>query len=100
LTAWLSSFPAPRAIELRNLTAGIKGEQEAAFHLDGHYKDGQNNGLLHDLRKPFTSHSQAWLDSLATRPGSHSVGQLPKNRLGSGARSRTQTPWSTRWSNC
>ena len=37
-------------IELRNLTAGIKGEREAAFHLDGHYKDGQNNVLLHDLR--------------------------------------------------
>ena len=37
-------------IELRNLTAGIKGEREAAFHLDGHYKDGQNNMLLHDLR--------------------------------------------------
>jgi hypothetical protein len=30
-------------VELRNLTAGIKGEREAAFHLDGHYKDGQNN---------------------------------------------------------
>lgn len=37
-------------VELRNLTAGIKGEREAAFHLDGHYKDGQNNVLLHDLR--------------------------------------------------
>lgn len=37
-------------VELRNLTAGIKGEWEAAFHLDGHYKDGQNNVLLHDLR--------------------------------------------------
>jgi len=37
-------------VELRNLSAGIKGEREAAFHLDGHYKDGQNNVLLHDLR--------------------------------------------------
>lgn len=37
-------------VELRNLTAGIKGEREAAFHLDGHYKDGQNSVLLHDLR--------------------------------------------------
>ncbi len=36
--------------ELRNLRAGIKGEQAAAFYLDGHYKDGQNNVLLHDLR--------------------------------------------------
>lgn len=36
--------------ELRKLRAGIKGEQESAFHLDGHYKDGQNNVLLHDLR--------------------------------------------------
>ncbi len=37
-------------VELRNLTAGMKGEREAAFHLDGHYKDSQNNVLLHDLR--------------------------------------------------
>jgi hypothetical protein len=37
-------------VELRNLSAGIRGEREAAFHLDGHYKDGQNNVLLHDLR--------------------------------------------------
>ena len=36
--------------ELRNLRAGIKGEQAAAFYLNGHYKDGQNNVLLHDLR--------------------------------------------------
>ncbi len=36
--------------ELRNLQAGIKGEQAAAFYLDGHYKDGQNSLLLHDLR--------------------------------------------------
>nr|WP_295768139.1 nuclease-related domain-containing protein [Rhodoferax sp.] len=36
--------------QLRNLTAGIKGEREAAFHLDGHYKDSPNNVLLHDLR--------------------------------------------------
>lgn len=35
---------------LRNLEAGIKGEQAAAFYLDGHYKDSQNNVLLHDLR--------------------------------------------------
>jgi hypothetical protein len=36
--------------ELRKLKAGIKGEQAAAFYLNGHYKDGQNNVLLHDLR--------------------------------------------------
>lgn len=36
--------------ELRNLQAGIKGEQAAAFYLNGHYKDAQNNVLLHDLR--------------------------------------------------
>lgn len=36
--------------ELRRLNAGIKGEQAAAFYLNGHYKDGQNNVLLHDLR--------------------------------------------------
>jgi len=36
--------------ELRNVKAGMKGEQAAAFYLDGHYKDGQNNVLLHDLR--------------------------------------------------
>ena len=32
--------------ELRNLNAGIKGKRAAAFYLDGHYKDGQNNVLL------------------------------------------------------
>lgn len=36
--------------ELRRLNKGIKGEQAAAFYLDGHYKDSQNNVLLHDLR--------------------------------------------------
>lgn len=36
--------------ELRNLKAGIKGELAAAFYLNGHYKDAQNNVLLHDLR--------------------------------------------------
>ncbi len=36
--------------ELRNLKAGIKGEQAAAYYLNGHYKDAQNNVLLHDLR--------------------------------------------------
>jgi Nuclease-related domain len=36
--------------ELRNLNAGIKGERAAAFYLDGHYKDAQNNVVLHDLR--------------------------------------------------
>lgn len=30
-------------VGLRNLTAGLRGDREAAFHLDGHYKDGQNN---------------------------------------------------------
>lgn len=36
--------------ELRKLNAGIKGEKAAAFYLDGHYKDAQNNVVLHDLR--------------------------------------------------
>lgn len=36
--------------ELRRCKAGIEGEREAAFHLDGHYKDSQNHVLLHDLR--------------------------------------------------
>jgi len=30
--------------------------------------------LLHDLRKPFMFHSQAWLNSLANRPGGRAVG--------------------------
>lgn len=37
-------------VELRNLAAGIKGEREAAFHLYGHYKDGQNNVLRPNRR--------------------------------------------------
>ncbi|MBP8019246.1 MAG: NERD domain-containing protein [Hylemonella sp.] len=36
--------------ELRRCKAGMDGERAAAFYLDGHYKDGQNNVLLHDLR--------------------------------------------------
>ncbi len=36
--------------ELRRCTTGIEGERAAAFYLDGHYKDGPNNVLLHDLR--------------------------------------------------
>lgn len=36
--------------ELRRCKYGIDGEREAAFYLDRHYKDSQNNVLLHDLR--------------------------------------------------
>lgn len=36
--------------ELRRCKTGIEGEKAAAFYLDGHYKDSQNNALLHDLR--------------------------------------------------
>ncbi|MDT8990892.1 nuclease-related domain-containing protein [Curvibacter sp. APW13] len=36
--------------ELRRCKTGIEGERAAAFYLDGHYKDAQNNVLLHDLR--------------------------------------------------
>lgn len=36
--------------ELRRCKTGIEGERAAAFYLDGHYKDSQNNVLLHDLR--------------------------------------------------
>ena len=36
--------------ELHRCKTGIEGERAAAFYLDGHYKDSQNNVLLHDLR--------------------------------------------------
>lgn len=36
--------------ELRRCKTGTEGERAAAFYLDGHYKDAQNNVLLHDLR--------------------------------------------------
>lgn len=36
--------------ELRRFKTGLEGERAAAFYLDGHYKDSQNNVLLHDLR--------------------------------------------------
>lgn len=36
--------------ELRRCKTGIEGERAAAFYLDGHCKDAQNNVLLHDLR--------------------------------------------------
>lgn len=36
--------------ELAILRAGIKGEKEAAYELDFHFKDSKNSILLHDLR--------------------------------------------------
>jgi hypothetical protein len=36
--------------ELRRCKTGMEGERDAAFYLDGHYKDAQNNVVLHDLR--------------------------------------------------
>ena len=34
--------------ELRRCRTGMEGERAAAFYLDGHYKDSQNNVLLHN----------------------------------------------------
>ncbi|PLY01022.1 MAG: nuclease [Desulfuromonas sp.] len=39
--------------ELRNLQAGIKGENEAAYHIDFHLKDSKNTAVIHDLRLEF-----------------------------------------------
>ena len=36
--------------ELRRCKTGMDGERAAAFYLDGHYRDSQNNVLLHELR--------------------------------------------------
>ena len=36
--------------QLRRGKTGMEGERDAAFYLDGHYKDAQNNVVLHDLR--------------------------------------------------
>jgi nuclease-like protein len=36
--------------ELALLRAGLKGEQEAAYHIDFHLKDNQNWAVIHDLR--------------------------------------------------
>jgi len=36
--------------ELAIMRAGIKGEKEAAYELDFHFKDSKNSILLHDLR--------------------------------------------------
>ena len=36
--------------QLRRCKTGMEGERDAAFYLDGHYKDAQNNVVLHDLR--------------------------------------------------
>lgn len=55
--------------ELRNLKAGIKGEQAAAYYLNGHYKDAQNNVLLHDLRLVVD-------DEVAHRPLGHQPHRL------------------------
>ena len=36
--------------ELFKLRKGVQGEKDAAFYLNGHFKDGANHVLLHDLR--------------------------------------------------
>lgn len=36
--------------EMRNIQAGIKGEQEAAYEMKVHYEDSKNWMVLHDLR--------------------------------------------------
>ena len=36
--------------ELIALRSGLKGEREAAYHIDFHYGSGQNYAILHDLR--------------------------------------------------
>lgn len=36
--------------EIKNIQAGIKGEQEAAYEMQVHYGDGQNWMVIHDLR--------------------------------------------------
>ena len=39
--------------ELIALRSGLKGEREAAYHIDFHYGDGQNHAIIHDLRIEF-----------------------------------------------
>ncbi len=36
--------------ELAALRSGLKGEREAAYHIDFHYGDGLNYAIIHDLR--------------------------------------------------
>lgn len=36
--------------ELRNIRAGLKAEQEAAYLIDFHLKDSKNTLVIHDLR--------------------------------------------------
>ncbi len=36
--------------DLAQLRAGLKGEEEAAYHIDFHLKDNPNWAVLHDLR--------------------------------------------------
>ncbi|MBQ0929037.1 nuclease-related domain-containing protein [Ideonella alba] len=36
--------------ELMRLKRGIQGERDAAFYIDSHFKDSENNAVLHDLR--------------------------------------------------
>jgi hypothetical protein len=36
--------------ELHRYKKGIQGERDSAHYLDSHFKDGENNVLLHDLR--------------------------------------------------
>ena len=36
--------------DLVQARAGLKGEQEAAYHIDFHLKDSKNWAIIHDLR--------------------------------------------------
>lgn len=36
--------------EIKNIKAGLKGEHEAAYEMNFHYKDSDNWALIHDLR--------------------------------------------------
>ena len=39
--------------EIRNIQSGLKGEQEAAYQINFHYKNNANWAILHDLRFEF-----------------------------------------------
>lgn len=42
--------------EIRNIQSGLKGEQEAAYQINFHYKDNKNWAVIHDLRLELNGH--------------------------------------------
>lgn len=49
--------------QIRKIQSGVKGESDAAFHIDFHYENSRNWAVIHDLRLEYKGHA-AQIDHL------------------------------------